>query len=477
MDGRQPGASEGSHGHRESEGRLSDPPVLPASAPSGGEPGESGPAGGAPAGLGPGGPFAVFVRGSLPAWALVRQRFDPDEIDDVRGAVRAALEPVMGTIRPGMRVCIAAGSRGIDRIDQVIRATVERLAEAGASVFIIPAMGSHGGATAEGQREVLAGYGITPQAMGCEIRASMATVALGEVRPGVPVHLDREAFEGADAIIPVNRVKVHTDFSGPVQSGLAKMIAIGLGKQQGADTFHREGFAVFHALIPEVAAFTLTHAPIPFGLALVENGFARLRHVEAVPAGRIASREPELLAMSTDLLARLPLDALDVLILDEIGKDVSGLGMDSNVVGRYYTGPTGAGPAVQRIVARGLTAATEGNAVGVGMADVVLRRLVDAIDTAKTYMNCVTAKTPEGARVALTVDTDREALAIALACCLRVTPETARIVRAPDTKHLEWLYVSEPALPEVLAGGRCELVEPPHPIAFDAHGMLTEQYR
>ena len=476
MDERPTGAQEARHALGDDEGRLSDPPVIPEPAPRDTEPGPRGRTAGSPAGPA-GGPFAVFLRGSLPAWALVRQRFDPTEIDDVRGAVRAALEPVMGTVRPGMRVCVAAGSRGIDRIDQVVHATVERLAEAGASVFIVPAMGSHGGATAEGQREVLASYGITPETMGCEIRSSMATVELGEVRPGVPVYLDREAFEGADAIIPVNRVKVHTDFSGPVQSGLAKMIAIGLGKQHGADTFHREGFAVFHELIPEVAAFTLAHAPIPFGLALVENGFARLRHVEAVPADRIATREPELLAMSTGLLARLPLDTIDVLVFDEIGKDVSGLGMDSNVVGRYYTGPTGTPPAIQRIVARGLTAATEGNAVGVGMADVVLRRLVDAIDTAKTYMNCITAKTPEGARVALTVDTDREALAVALACCLRVVPETARIVRARDTKHLELLYVSEPALPEVLAGGRCELIEPPHPIAFDATGMLTEQYR
>jgi len=415
------------------------------------------------------------MHGTLPEWALVRHRMDAAEIGDVRAAVRAALEPVMSAITPGARVCLAVGSRGIDRIDEVVAAAVERMREAGAEMFIVPAMGSHGGATAEGQLEVLASYGITPESIGCEIRSSMESVELGEVRPGVPVFVDRHAFEDADLIVPINRVKPHTDFTGEIESGLLKMIAIGLGKQKGADTFHRQGFATFHELIPAVATYTLAHAPIPFGLALVENGLARLMHVETVLAGRIAERERELLVMARNAMARLPLAAIDLLVLDFIGKDISGLGMDSNVVGRYYTGPTGAGPAIQRIVVRDLTDETEGNAVGIGMADVVLRRAVERIDHRKTYMNCITAKTPEGARVALTVDTDREALAVALACCLRVTPGDARIVRVRDTKHLELLYVSAPALPEVLAGGKCEVVEPLHPIRFDAGGLFVDQ--
>jgi hypothetical protein len=448
--------------------QFGDPPVLPENEPASGSSAR-------PIVPGVSASFAEFELGALPEWALVRQRFDPSEIEDVAAAVRTALDPVMPSIRPGKRVCLAVGSRGIDRIAEVVRATVERLAEAGAEVFIVPAMGSHGGATSEGQLAVLAEYGITAEAMGVEIRSSMETVSLGEVGPGVPVFIDRNAFEGADAIVPINRVKVHTDFSGPIESGLMKMIAIGLGKQKGADSLHRRGFDVFDELIPEVGSFTLAHAPIPFGLALVENGYARLRHIEAVPADRILAREPELLVMSTELLARLPLDRIDVLILDEIGKDISGLGMDSNIVGRYYSGPTPP-PYVQRIVARGLTVGTEGNAAGVGLADVVLRRLVEQIDYAKTYMNSITAKTPEGARVSLAVDTDRQALAIAIACCLRVKPENARIVRVPDTKHLELAYVSTPALADVLATGRCEVVEPPHPIAFDTGGMFMEQY-
>jgi hypothetical protein len=384
----------------------------------------------------------------------------------------AALAPVADLIPRGKRVCLAVGSRGIDRIDEVVRAAVTWIRAAGAQVFVVPAMGSHGGATPEGQLEVLASYGITPESVGCEIRSSMDTVELGEVRPGVPVFVDRNALEGADLIVPINRVKPHTDFRGEVESGLMKMIAIGLGKQKGADTFHRQGFASFHELIPEVASFTLDKVHIPFGLALVENGYARLWWIEAVRKDDIWNRERELLVAARERMARLPLDQIDVLVLDYIGKDISGLGMDSNVVGRYYDGPTGTGPAVQRIVIRDLTDETEGNAVGIGMADVTLRAAADRMDRQKTYMNCITAKTPEGARVALTVDSDREALAVAIACCLKVESPNARIVRIRDTKHLDLTYVSGPALRDVLATGRCEIVRPLARIAFDAAGMF-----
>ncbi len=418
-------------------------------------------------------PFDEFMSGNLPRWALVRQRMDGAEVTDVAAAVGAALEPVRATIGPGSRVCLAVGSRGIDRIDEVVRATVAWVRAAGAEVFVVPAMGSHGGATAQGQLEVLASYGMTPASIGCQIRSSMETVELGEVGPGVPVFVDRNAFEGADVIVPINRVKPHTDFTGEIESGLMKMIAIGLGKQRGADTFHRQGFATFHELIPAVAEFTVSKVNIPFGLALVENGYARLSRIEAVPRDRIWDREKELLAAAREQMARLPLVRMDVLVLDYIGKDISGLGMDSNVVGRYYAGPTGAGPNIQRIVVRDLTAETEGNAVGIGMADVVLRRAVAKMDAHKTYMNCITAKTPEGARVALTVDTDRQALAIAIACCLKVEPSDARIVRIRDTKHLGLLYVSESALEDVLVTGRCEIVRPLEAIEFDRDGMFA----
>lgn len=417
--------------------------------------------------------LSIFRHERLPRWALVRNLIDPTELVDVATAVEAAFKSVDHGIAPGLRVCLAVGSRGIDRIADVTAAAVATTRALGGLPFVVPAMGSHGGATAEGQLEVLASLGVTEASIGCEIRSSMDTVNLGELPGGIPVYLDRHAAEDADIIIPINRVKPHTDFSGPVESGLLKMISIGLGKQLGADTFHSQGFASFAELIPIVARYTLDAVNIPFGLALIENGHARLLRVEAVPADRMYEREQELRDEADRYLARLPVDDLDVLIIDRIGKDISGLGMDSNVVGRYYTGPTGRGPSIQRIVVRDLTDETDGNAVGIGMADVVLRRVVDRMDAVSTYMNCITAKTPEGARIALTVDTDRAAIDAALACCLKVDVPTARMARIRDTKHLGWFYATEALLPELSTTGRCEIGDFT-PIGFDGAGHLTD---
>jgi hypothetical protein len=418
------------------------------------------------------GTYSAITNSELPAWALVERRLGAAEIADVGVAVVSALAPVEHLIQPGSTVCLGIGSRGIDRIADVVTATVTWLRQLEADVFIVPAMGSHGGATAAGQLEVLASVGVTPETAGCEIRSSMDAVEIGRVRPDVPVFLDRHAL-GADLVVPVNRVKPHTDFSAAIQSGLLKMIAIGLGKQRGADTLHRQGFATFHELIPAAARISLARGNIPFGLALIENAHGRLMHVEAVPADVMVEREVELLRVAREAMGRLPFRDIDVLMIDYIGKDISGLGMDSNVVGRYYQGPTGAPPAIQRIVVRGLTDETEGNAVGIGLADVVLRRAAERIDVAKTYMNVVTAKTPEGARVPLTVDTDQEAISVAIACCLRVTAATSRIVRIRDTKHLDRMYVSAAALADLEARGDWEIIEPPQPMRFDSSGMLV----
>jgi hypothetical protein len=439
--------------------QLIDPPVPPASNRD------------APAVTGA---FGEFLSRPLPRWALVRQRMDDAQVGAVAAAVADALRPMAPLVPRGSRVCLAVGSRGIDRIDEVVRAAVAWLRAAGADVFIVPAMGSHGGATAAGQVGVLASLGITPGSVGCRIRSGMETVDLGEVRPGVPAFIDRHAFEEADVIVPINRVKPHTDFRGEIESGLMKMIAIGLGKQHGADTLHRQGYAVFRELVPDAAEFIMAKAKIPFGLAVVENGYARLSLVEAVPAAQMRRREGELLAMARERMPRLPFSVIDVLVLDRIGKDVSGLGMDPNVVGRGFAGPTGEGPSIQRIVVRDLTDATEGNAAGIGLADIVLERAVRKMDAVKTYMNSITAKTPEGARVPLAMPEDRTALAIALACCVGVESPHARIVRAPDTGHLDLLWVSEPAIAAALETGRCEVVRGPAPIGFDGQGMLTD---
>ena len=418
--------------------------------------------------------LALFRHDLLPDWALVRQRLDANEIDDVEAAVRESFAGAPAAIGPGQRVCLAVGSRGIDRIAEVVRSAVAAIRDRGAEVFVVPAMGSHGGATADGQLAVLASFGIDEASIGCEIRSSMETIELGKVNDRIPVFIDRHARQDADVVVPINRIKPHTDFRGPVESGLLKMIAIGLGKQRGADTFHGEGFATFAELIPLVAEFTMSQVNIPYGLALVENGHARLQRIELVAADRMYERECELQADADRLLARLPFAEIDVLILDRIGKDISGLGMDSNVVGRYYTGPTGRPPRIQRIVVRDLTDETEGNAVGIGMADVVLRRVADRMDAAKTYMNCITAKTPEGARIALMVDSDREALDVAIACCLRVEAATARVARVLDTKHLEWFFASAALVAELSGNEACEVVGSVRPIAFGPGGQFTD---
>jgi hypothetical protein len=417
----------------------------------------------------------VFERGVLPRWAKVRQTLDAQSVGDVAAAVAAqfARPEVAETIRPGSRVALTGGSRGIDKLDQVLRAAVAEVRRLGAEPFIVPAMGSHGGATAEGQLRVLEHYGVTEDRMGCPIHASMETVLLGQVEDGVPVWFDRTARERADAVIPVNRVKPHTDFHGPVESGLMKMIAIGLGKQKGADTFHGRGFAQFHHLIPAVARFTLGAVNIPFGLALVENGYGELAFVEAVPAGRIEERERELVQVARAKMPRLLGGRIDVLFVDCLGKDISGIGADTNVVNRYYDGPYPEKPWIQRIVIRDLTPDTEGNACGIGLADLALRRAVDKLDPVKTYMNSITAKAPEGARIPLVVDNDRQAAFIGVACCLNTQPESARIVRIRDTKHLETFRASEPLLPELVGIAGVEVLTEPEEIGFRQDGMFA----
>jgi hypothetical protein len=425
--------------------------------------------------------LSVFERGRFPKWVKVRQQLDATEVPDIAAAVAEEFKrpEVTEAIKPGTRVALTGGSRGIDRIDQVLKAAVDEVKKLGGVPFIVPAMGSHGGATAEGQLSILAHYGVTPERMGCEIRASMETVLLGEVEGDVPVYFDRTAFEQADVVIPVGRVKPHTDFHGPIESGLMKMIAIGLGKQKGADTFHSRGFPVFHTLIPAVAQYSLSRVNIPFGLALVENGYSRLSLIEAVPAARILEREQELLRLARERLGRLPGGRIDVLILDQIGKDISGDGADPNVINRDVVGLIARSeldlkPHIQRVIFRDLTDDTQGNATGIGMADVVLRQAVNKMDRIATYMNLITAKGPEGARIPLTVDTDRQALYVALACCLQTEVEQAHIARIQNTKHVEEFWASEPLLPELLATGKVELLGEPHEIPFDDEGMFAE---
>ncbi len=425
-------------------------------------------------------PLDVFSHQALPRWVRCQQHLDEIDVGSIADAVARefARPEIRETITPGARVVLTAGSRGIDRIAEVLKAAVDQVRALGGEPFIIPAMGSHGGATADGQRALIAHYGVIEATMGCPIRASMETVELGTLDGGVPVWIDRIAHDEADVIIPVGRVKPHTDFRGPVESGLMKMIAIGLGKQHGANWFHSQGIGTFGDLIPKVAEFTLSKVNIPFGIALVENGLSRMSLIEAVPAKRIFARESELLEIARARMATLPaIDAADVLIVDKIGKDISGDGADPNVVNRDVAGVidfTDAKPKIQRYIVRDLTEDTEGNATGIGMFDFALRRVVDKMDPIPTYMNMITAKSPQGARVPITVATDRQALQLAVASALKVRDGEARILRIASTKSLTYFMASEPLIEELLGTGTVELMGEPEPIVFDRDDMFAD---
>jgi hypothetical protein len=416
----------------------------------------------------------LLERFTIPRWAPVRLSHDAERLDDIASAVAEQFrQPEIGErIKPGSRVALTAGSRGIDRIDEVLAATVVEVQQRGGQPFIVPAMGSHGGAIAEGQVEVLAHYGITEARMGCPIRASMDVVELGQLPSGERLYTDRIAYTEADLIIPIGRVKVHTDFHGEVESGLYKMLAIGLGKQRGADSLHASGFENFPWLIPAAGRFVLERLPVPFGIAVVDNGYGELALVGAVPAEQIETREAELLNEARQRMARLPIAQLDVLVVDQMGKEISGAGMDPNVLGRDYCHTLPDGPDVQRVVVLGLTDATEGNAAGMGLAEFCTERLASKVDRAKTYINQLTAKTPQGGRLPLVARSDRDAILMAIASLRRVQPDAIRLIRIRNTKDLTKIWASEAILPELLATGRAEqlgnLVEPD----FNAQGNL-----
>ena len=416
----------------------------------------------------------LLERVPIPAWAPVQLAHDAERLLDVGSAVTEQFRrPGIGEmIRPGMRVAVTAGSRGIDRMDQVLAAVVAEVRRREGEPFIVPAMGSHGGAVASGQVALLAGYGITEATMGCPIRASMDVVELGRLPTGERLYTDRIAYSESDLIIPVNRVKPHTDFQGTVESGLCKMIAIGLGKQEGASALHSSGFADFARLIPAAARFLIDHLPIAFGIAVVENGHAELARLEAIPAALIEQREAEVLQDARRRMARLPVEHLDVLVIDRIGKEISGSGMDPNVLGRLYHEKLPGGPDIQRIVVLDLTDTTEGNATGVGMADVCTERLAGKIDRGKTYMNVLTAKTPEGGRLPLIAPNDRTAIRMALFSLCRAPHDAIRLMRIRDTKNLAHVWASEALLPELLTTGRAQQLGEPEAPRFDSNGDL-----
>ena len=406
----------------------------------------------------------------LPEMAPVEQRLDaPPAVADVRSAVRETLEEVE---LPRGSVAVGVGSRGVGRVDEISAALVERLKEAGAEPFVVPAMGSHGASTAEGQKEVLAHLGVSEKRLGCPVRATMEAVEIGATASGVKVYMDRNAYE-ADAVVVVNRIKPHTAFRGEVESGPTKMLAIGLGKQKGAHSIHSAGWGNIHRTIPEAAKVLVETGKVAFGLGILETPEEEPYRIEAIPAGDLAGREAPLLEEAKRNLPRLPFDEIDVLVVDEIGKNVSGDGADPNVTGRYPTPYATGGPEVNRMVFLGLTEETGGNANGAGMADVVTERLASGMDRTATYLNALTSTAPAAVRLPMVMPTDRLAVAAALEMCAGVEPKNARVVRIQNTLRLRRIQVSEALFEEVENAPTLRLVGEPHPPELDVPGSRS----
>jgi hypothetical protein len=405
----------------------------------------------------------------------IRQRFDRTRIENIPEAVRSELSKLglPRVIRPGQSVALTAGSRGIANIPIILKSTVQFLGDMGARPFIVPAMGSHGGATAQGQFELLESYGITEAAMGVPIRSSMETVSLGSTPEGYPIFLDKHASE-ADHIAVIGRIKPHTGFHGPIESGLLKMMMIGLGKHRGALHYHRLLLDLPYQKVVRIVSRTVRErARITLGLGIVENAYDETALIKAMLPADFEPGEEELLATARNWLPQLPLRQADVLIVDEIGKNISGSGMDTNVVGRkraHRHDSTSGQPDYRLIYVRSLSDRTHGNATGIGLADFTRTSLIEAMNYQATVINCLTAGYPEGADLPVHFTSDREILDAALAIIGMCEPHEARILHIHNTLQLENMEISEPCLKEPERVTDFQVIGEPKAFEFDRAG-------
>jgi hypothetical protein len=413
----------------------------------------------------------------LPTFFRLRQTFDAPRLDDIEGEVHRQLGRLGldRQIKPGHSVAITAGSRGVANIHRITKAIVDFMKGLRAEPFIVPAMGSHGGGTAEGQRGLLEGYGITESYCGCPIRASMETVVVCQTAEGIDVHFDRQAY-GADHVVVCNRVKPHTGFVGDIESGLMKMMLIGLGKHNGAKVYHRaiQDYS-FPQIVRSVAGRVLETCHIVAGVAIVENGYDETAAIAAVAPAEFEAREKELLVLAKKLMPRLPFDDVHVLVIDEIGKNISGSGMDTNVVGRKYHAhepATNETPRVKRIIVRGLTEATHGNASGIGLAEYCTRRALEQVNVEITRINCLTAGHAPAAMMPIDFPTDLAVIEAALATVGLVEPPDAKVLWIKNTLELRELACSRAYLEAVRGRSDLEVLSEPVPLPFDAAGNL-----
>lgn len=414
-----------------------------------------------------------------PRMCDILQRFESPRLDDISRAVHDQLRslPLQDTIAAGDSIAVTAGSRGIASIALILRETVSYLRSLGAEPFVVPAMGSHGGGTIDGQLEVLRGFGVTEEGVGAPIRATMETVVVTETDAGVPVHFDRFAHE-ADHVLVVNRIKPHTRFVGAIESGLHKMLLIGLGKHVGAKIYHNAILThSFDEIIRSVASRVLQECGVVGGLAIVENALDETALIEAVAPSDFAEREPELLKLACKWLPTLPFPETDLLIVDRIGKNISGVGMDANVIGRKYHDHMATENDIARclrIMVRSLTDETHGNATGIGIAQFTTQHCVDQIDYEKTRINCITSNHVEVGMIPITLPTDAEAVSCGLQTIGLVEPQDARVIQISDTLHMSRTRVSEAYFPAVEASDNLEFIGEPFDFPLDENGRLLD---
>ena len=411
----------------------------------------------------------------LPQMAPVKQHFANDSLADVAGEVRRQLAraDLADVIAPGARIAVTGGSRGIANIPLITRTVIDCVKEAGGRPFLLPAMGSHGGATAEGQKQVLASYGLDAESMGCSVKATMDVVEVGQLDDGTPVLLNRLATE-ADGVVLINRIKPHTSFRGVFESGLMKMMTIGLGSHKGATIAHAGGAESLARLIPAWGRCILDQAPILMGLAIVENAYEETLRVEALQPGQFPSREPQLLEEARRTMPRILVQGIDLLIIEQIGKNISGTGMDTNVVGRMLLPGVKEpeSPGVARIVVLDLTDETHGNANGVGLADIITRRLHERIDFKATYANVFTTTFLNRAYVPVVMATESAAIEAALSVQNLAHPEQARVVRIKNTLDIGHIQLSASLLREFGDHPDLEQTGALAAMAFDSAGRL-----
>ncbi|MFW6080773.1 MAG: lactate racemase domain-containing protein [Desulfosalsimonas sp.] len=415
----------------------------------------------------------------FPEMAVFRQELVSMPIKDAAGAAYEQLRLSASGLAElsGSSVAVAVGSRRIDRIDEVVAGVLRFLKELGTRPFIVAAMGSHGGASAEGQKALLAGYGITGQSLGVPVVAGMDTAVIGHTQAGMPLYVSKEAL-AADHVVAVNRIKPHTKFCADIESGLCKMLAVGLGNADSAAACHR--FALRHSfsLIESAAASILQSLSVPVAVGLIEDGHGMLSQIHAVPGSEMIENEKQMLRSAYSMLAKIPFEKIDVLVVDRIGKDISGIGMDSNVTGRHrdITGDFFIPPDPARIFVRDLSEGSDGNANGIGLADITTSRLVSRIDREKTAVNAITAISPEKAAVPLHFQTDKKCLETCIYTAGIQNASEAGIVRIRDTASLEFIEISRALENRAPAGTEMKRVTPWRGWVFDSSDNLFDFY-